>query len=175
MNLMNHPIEIHSLAAAREADLSLYNGIITIENPETHDPFRPDDEAIPQLVLQFHDIACAPEQDAAFLDEEFVSPAQHHIQAAIRFAKKHALGTLLIHCHAGMRRSPAIALAILLSRGEALHRAVAKLLDAHPSVCPNRLVVKLVDDLFTCEGELIAAVSDGLDQYSGLPIAAGVR
>lgn len=157
MNLMTHPIEIHSLAAACEADLSLYNGIITIEDPEAHDPFRPDDEAIPQLVLQFHDITCAPEQDVAFLDEEFVAPAQHHIQAAIRFAQQHASGTLLIHCHAGMRRSPAIALAIMMARGNSASEAAEHLASIHPAASPNPLMVALTDDLFACDGALIAA------------------
>jgi predicted protein tyrosine phosphatase len=159
MNLMTHPIKIHSLAAAREADLSLYNGIITIEDPETHDPFRPDDEAIPQLVLRFHDIACAPEQDVVFLDEEFVVPTQHHIQAAIRFAQQHASGILLIHCHAGMRRSPAIGLAILMAQGSTAREAVEHLASIHPSASPNPLMVTLTDDLFACDGALIAAVA----------------
>ena len=159
INLMSHPIEVQSLAAAREADLSLYNGIITIEDPETHDPFRPDDEAIPQLVLQFHDVTNVPEQDAAFLDEEFVAPAQHHIQAAIRFAQQHASGTLLIHCHAGMRRSPAIALAIMMAEGSTAREAVEHLASIHPAASPNPLIVALTDNLFACEGALTAAVA----------------
>ena len=55
---MMHPsIQICSLEAAREGDLSIYNGVITIEDTTIENPFRILDKACPQLVLRFDDIS----------------------------------------------------------------------------------------------------------------------
>lgn len=71
-------IEVCDLATFRSTDLSQYSGVITIEEPDTDDPFRTD--AVPQLVLQFHDI------EMTMLG--YVEAEPEHIQEALTFARE---------------------------------------------------------------------------------------
>ena len=110
-------LDICDLATVRSIDLSQYSGVITIEEPDTDDPFRTD--VVPQLVLQFHDI------DMTMLG--YLEPEPKHVQQALTFARE-TDGPLLVHCRAGVSRSTAIALAIasdLCLRRAALYPAGA--------------------------------------------------
>ena len=98
-------IQICRLGTAREADIEAYDGIITIENSEIEEPFRVVSDYPPQRVLTFDDIA-APM-------DNWVVAEEYHVRSALVFVRQWDQPSLLIHCHAGMSRSPAIALAIL--------------------------------------------------------------
>ena len=104
---MMHPsIQICSLEAAREGDLSIYNGVITIEDTTIENPFRILDKSCPQLVLRFDDISTPV--------DDWIEPSEKHVIRALNFAD--TLGpsaSLLIHCHWGISRSSGIALAII--------------------------------------------------------------
>ena len=118
------------LSTVRSIDLSWYSGVITIEEPDTDDPFRTD--VVPQLVLQFHDI------DMTMLG--YVEAEPEHVQQALTFAQE-IDGPLLVHCRAGISRSTAIALAIAADRlgaGNERH-ACEWLRQTYPQAQPNRL------------------------------------
>ena len=68
------------------------------------------------------------------------------ILAAIDFAKKHKVH--VIHCGAGVSRSPAIAYAIFRSQGMTKDAAMKAVMDINPYAEPNKWIVKLVDELF---------------------------
>ena len=102
---MSSTIQICTLDAARDADLSVYDGVITIENSNIEDPLRVDYNPPKQLVLRFDDI-CGSIDD-------FIEPQESHVQRALTFADEIGDGSLLIHCHAGISRSSAIGLAII--------------------------------------------------------------
>lgn len=131
-------LDICELATVRSIDLSRYSGVITIEEPDTDDPFRTD--AVPQLALQFHDI------DMTMLG--YVEPEPEHIQQALAFARE-TDGPLLVHCRAGVSRSTAIALVIAADRLGAGHerQACEWLRRIYPQAQPNRLVVFLADEV----------------------------
>ena len=133
-------------------ELSEYSGVITIEEPDTDDAFRTT-AAVPQLILQFHDI------DMTMLG--YVEPDVNHIQQAIAFARK-IDGPLLVHCRAGVSRSTAIALAIAADRFGAGRERIACqwLIQACPQVQPNKLVVFLADELLDLNSRLISACMD---------------
>jgi predicted protein tyrosine phosphatase len=98
-------IKICSLADAREADLSIYDGVITIEDSAIENPLRVENSPSDQLVLKFDDISVPM--------DGCIEPNESHIARALSFADKIGDGSLLIHCHAGISRSSAIALAII--------------------------------------------------------------
>jgi predicted protein tyrosine phosphatase len=74
------------------------------------------------LVLRFEDLDTDIEHY-----KEYIYPQKHHIEEAIEFAKKHYIH--LIHCGAGLSRSPAIGYAILRSEGYSKEDALKKILE----------------------------------------------
>jgi len=144
-------IQVCSLEAAKEADINGYDGIITIEDSEIRDPFRVESGYPPQRVLSFDDIA-APIDD-------WVVPTEHHVRSALTFARQWEQPSLLIHCHAGMSRSPAIALAIFADWLGSMKEdeAVSELLKTAHLCTPNKLLVEITDRVLCREGRLIEA------------------
>lgn len=105
------------------------------------------------LKLRLHDII-----DPA---PGFIAPGPDHMESLIAFgACWSRSGPLIIHCYAGVSRSTAAALAILVlyNRGREA-QAVRILRERAPHAYPNRRMVSLADGLLGCEGRLIAAVS----------------
>ena len=147
-------IQICSLGTAREADIEAYDGIITIENSEIEEPFRVVSDYPPQRVLTFDDIA-APM-------DNWVVAEEYHVRSALVFARQWDQPSLLIHCHAGMSRSPAIALAILADwLGEGREdEAVKELIKVAPLCTPNMLVVKISDRVLGRAGRLVDVVQN---------------
>ena len=151
---MTPSIQISTLDAAREADLSIYDGVITIENSNIETPLRMDSSPPEQLVLRFDDI-CEPIDD-------FIEPQEIHIQRALTFADKIGDGSLLIHCHAGISRSSAIGLSIIakkLGKGKELE-SVEILEKINPYSYPNKSLVLMTDDILERNMILYKMTSD---------------
>ena len=68
------------------------------------------------------------------------------IKAAVTFSKLYKLH--IIHCGAGLSRSPAIAYAIFRSQGNTKDGAMKMVLDRVPQAIPNKRIVKFADQLF---------------------------
>ena len=139
--MTNFPIHICSLEDARDADISLYDGIITIENSFEENPFRCEGEYPEQLILRFDDIS-------VYIDD-LIEPQEEHVLQALSFADKIGDGSILIHCHAGISRSSAIALAIISKRlGSGKEVESIKILEKiNPHARPNKLLVWLTDEI----------------------------
>ena len=102
--------------------------------------------APPQLRLRFDDI----EADCAS------APQEVHIVEALAFARAQS-GTLLVHCHAGISRSGAMAYALLaeaLGSGREA-QVLEQLLAQRPVIVPNGRVVKLADQVLGRGGALV--------------------
>ena len=150
MSMLENGIDIFDLNTVKSMDLSHYAGVITIEEPDTDDPFRTS--LVAQLVLQFHDI------DMTMLG--FVEPELEHVKQALCFARE-IDGRLLVHCRAGVSRSTAIALAIAVEGfGVGNEKEACEwLFRARPQAEPNKLLVYLVEELFNCQGTLSGVAS----------------
>ena len=137
------PFSIHicSLEAVREADVSIFDGVITIEDSRIENPFRLVFEHAKQLVLCFDDISVP-------LDE-YIEPQEKHILQALSFADRIGEGSILIHCHAGISRSSAIALAVIAKRiGKGKEPESIKILEQiNPHARPNKSIVWLTDEI----------------------------
>ena len=135
------PIHICSLAAVKEMDTSIYDGIITIEDSNIENPFRVRSSETQQLILRFDDISTPI--------DDLIVPQDIHIERALKFAKLIDDGSLLIHCHAGISRSSAIALAIIADKlGEGNEEEAVKTLEfINPNCRPNKLLVKMTDEI----------------------------
>ena len=97
-------IQICSLEAVREMDLSPYGGVITIEDSTIEDPFRIKNGPPQQLVLRFDDIS-GPHP-------EWIEPKEFHIKIALSLTDNIGDGVLLI------RLSPTHTISLLYSQHE---------------------------------------------------------
>ena len=127
--------------------------VIAITDPFEH-PAAGYAQRESRLRLVFHDLE--EDQDFAF------GPERHHIEALIAYARRiaSAEGDLLIHCGAGMSRSPAAALIVLATwYGPGRERdAVEALFKAAPAAIPNRRMIKIADGLLVRNGALLSAL-----------------
>lgn len=95
--------------------------------------------------------------------EGWVCPAPEHVEEVLDFTKDLLTGErLLVHCHMGMRRSPAMALGILIQHGLSPDDAITHLVGVRPISKPNRLLTQFVDEHFDLNGELIRLVNKRL-------------
>lgn len=88
-------------------------------------------------------------------------PAAHHVLQLLEFAREwDAQDPMLIHCWAGISRSTAAAYIIACDRaGPGSEAALAQILRTRSSRAdPNRLLVRLGDDLLNRRGRMVDAV-----------------
>jgi predicted protein tyrosine phosphatase len=92
--------------------------------------------------------------------EGLIAPDSGHVHQLLDFLEDwDQESPLLIHCHAGISRSPAAAfIALCLLRPQiAEHELAQQLRAASAAAKPNRLLVRLADEILSREGRMIAA------------------
>lgn len=92
--------------------------------------------------------------------EGLVAPVAGHIHQLVEFLRAwDQQGPMLIHCHAGISRSPAAAfIALCLLRPQIAEEELAQRVRAASAAAkPNRLLVRLADEVLGREGRMIAA------------------
>lgn len=89
------------------------------------------------------------------------APARPHIETLVSFLRSSPLGpSILIHCLAGVSRSPAAALIAMALDAPGREREVARLLrSAAPFVDPNPLMIQVADEVLERRGRLVAALA----------------
>lgn len=88
------------------------------------------------------------------------SPKKEQIEEILDWAKNLPNdAVLLVHCEAGISRSTAAALAILVQYhgNDNISRCVDLLIGVRPEASPNPLILKYADQLLACNGKLVEA------------------
>lgn len=116
--------------------------------------------------LAFHDIV-EPSPD-------LVAPDAGTIRTILEFARGSIDGRpMLIHCWAGISRSSAAAYVIACDRNPGYEQAIADELRKRSAyVTPNRLMVRLADELLGRDGRMVEAITRigrGADAFEGAP------
>jgi len=124
------------------------------------------------LRLAFHDIVEPTPGRTA--------PDRDMMQAVLDFGRKCELQrALLIHCWAGISRSSAAAYAIACDHNPGFERDIAvELRRRSPSATPNRLMVRLADDLLERCGRMVEAIDGigrGAEAREGEPYALPLK
>lgn len=90
---------------------------------------------------------------------DLILPSRHHIDGLVAFLRRsEPSGSLLIHCAAGVSRSPAAALiALVLDAPSREAQAAALLRSVAPHVHPNPLIISLGDAALDRRGALVSA------------------
>jgi predicted protein tyrosine phosphatase len=107
-------------------------------------------------------------------------PDRRMMQAVLDFGRtSEPQRVLLIHCWAGISRSSAAAFAIACDRNPGFERDIAhELRRRAPFVTPNRLMVRLADELLVRDGRMVAAIDHigrGAEAGEGEPYALPLR
>lgn len=92
--------------------------------------------------------------------EGLIAPEAAHVERFIAFLDRwDRESPLLIHCHAGISRSPAAVFTALCCINPAVseHDLAQRLREASPAAKPNRLLVRLADEVLGRDGRMIAA------------------
>ena len=140
-----------------------FDAVITIEDPQAPIRWQLRFHQLPQpihLLLTFEDLDQA--------HQGIVTATEDHVAHAIVFGRQFEADRLLIHCHAGIARSTAIALAIIADRlGPGREAdALEQMLQLQPEAVPNLVVVRHADKLLNRRGALLGCVAEwdsGLD------------
>ena len=87
---------------------------------------------------------------------------QEIIETFIPFQDK----KVLIHCHAGISRSPATAIGLKIATGMPIKEAIENTAAQRPIMWANDLIIQLFDDFLNLDGELFFADEQWkLDQH----------
>lgn len=105
----------------------------------------------PKLWMEFDDVV-GPRPG-------YKPPTEADVRKIIKFGQ-HVTGTLLVHCAAGISRSPAAAIAVLAGREKCMTVEIARgifdhVLAARPMAIPNPLVIALADYVCGWNGMII--------------------
>jgi predicted protein tyrosine phosphatase len=156
----NPPIQITvcGIGELTEYRAARVTHVLSILDPGA--PVPPDFAAFgahERLELRFHDII--EEQP------DMLCPRPGHIEQLLQFVQQlleepRAGAHLLVHCHAGVSRSPASAILILakLYPEVAAAEFVSQLLRDRPQVWPNLRMIEIGDGLLGRRGEIVSAV-----------------
>ena len=131
--------------------------------------------------IDWTDFACERHLRLAFHDivepmPGLTAPDRDLMQAVLDFGRnsEHPRA-LLIHCWAGISRSSAAAYAMACDRNPGFERDIAiELRRRSPSATPNRLMVRLADDLLERCGRMVEAIDGigrGAEAREGEPYA----
>ena len=139
--------------------------LVTLINTQTLVERPNDVRAADHLVIGVNDIA----DEVAGL----IRPAESHVSELLSFVGKwDRKAPLVIHCLAGISRSPAAAYVSLCSLRPDLDEAVVaqRLRQASPEATPNRRLIAVADTLLARDGRMIKAIAGigrGLDAAKG--------
>lgn len=135
------------------------------------DPDQPSPEVFAawgphrRLELRFHDVI---EETAGQ-----IAPAAADVERVLAFGREltapgAAVGRLLSHCHAGISRSTAALVMILLQANPArpAEEAVAAVAATRPKTWPNLRMIEIADQRLGRHGELVAAVRRHHREYA---------
>lgn len=92
---------------------------------------------------------------------QHINPLEEHLQQILEFTKDlNDEDTVLVHCKAGISRSPAVAIGILIQHGMSYEDAYNHIGMMRPNMSPNKLITMYTDHHFKLDGKLVRLVSE---------------
>lgn len=127
--------------------------VLSLLDPGVEAEMVPGVAASDHLVLHMEDTES---------DLDVGAPSHEDVLRILAFASRIPDGAfLVVHCHAGISRSPAALLAILAQEGSgspaSCRMAARKVREVRPQAAPNRLIAWHADNILDCDGRLVEA------------------
>lgn len=99
----------------------------------------------------------------------FQLPQLEHVERILEFTDKILDGqNVVVHCHAGICRSTAIAVLMHVQCGFTPEEAIKRVERQRPQLWPNRLVIAHGDEILGFDGKIVEAVQKFMDDNSGV-------
>jgi predicted protein tyrosine phosphatase len=112
----------------------------------------------------FHDISSSSSWWGDGLDLKLATTSQ--IEDILEFTTPlQPSDKLLVHCHAGISRSTAVACGVLCQHGLMPKLAVRYVFSIRPQAFPNSHIITLFDQILGLEGRLIKSLPEVLDAF----------
>lgn len=121
--------------------------VISLVDPDEVLP----DFHLPHLVVHMHDTEVAADSWSPKLDD---------IIRVFDFVDKD--DRVLVHCYAGISRSTAMGLGLLVSAGVSVQDALTHVHADRPNMSPNKLILRLIDDHLQMCGKFISDMNVGI-------------
>ncbi len=126
---------------------------ISLRSPRFVAPDKKNGKSV-QRYFYFDDVDPSQVSSDSFLK----AATSRQIQAILKFtARLQSKDKLLVHCGAGVSRSPAVAMGILCQHGFMPNEAVRFVYSIRPQTLPNQHIIRLFDDILGLKGKLVAA------------------
>lgn len=124
--------------------------IVSLVDPPAARNLEPDEN---HIVIPVHDI------DQKM--EGWIYPDENHIREVLRFTQDiKEDDKVLVHCHAGVSRSTAMAIGILIQHGMTAQEAVDYVFEIRECAWPNGLIIEILDKELNQNGELSKVVGE---------------
>lgn len=120
--------------------------IVSITDPGY--PHQPFDTTIPAVYVQFEDTE-HPNEDEHTTMVFGIKAIFNLIRNMRAMGKLSDDSTIVVHCHAGVSRSSAVAWLILMHMGVDFREAFRQLYVAHPNIWPNTQVLEIGSHIIT--------------------------
>ena len=122
--------------------------VLSLLDPGKKPFLHPDTDRKNWLLLHFED---------NLKESDPNSPTREHVAKILNWGKSLPdNAVVLVHCEAGVSRSTAAALALLVQYHgiDKIDDCVKLLLEVRPQSCPNPLITRFADEQLGCNGEL---------------------
>lgn len=92
---------------------------------------------------------------------QFIAPTMEQIRRFIEWAKTFTdSDRVLVHCHAGISRSTAVAIGVLVLHGMKPIDAFIHIQSVRPQLYPNKLIISQIDEILGKNGEMMEAYKE---------------
>lgn len=116
-------------------------------------PYMPRWSDKNHLILRFDDVS--------YQRDGYTAPSLWHVERILEFSKNFTDDDkVLVHCQAGISRSTAAAIGILIQHGMSYEDAYNRIENIRPILSPNKLMVSFIDEHFNLEGKFIEFVAN---------------
>jgi predicted protein tyrosine phosphatase len=155
-------LKISNLSTALQLSEVWATHVVSLLDPDINDHFlisfpKPTEN---QQIRRYHFHDITPTSALRKLLPEAKIATSEQMQDILDFtASLQSTDKLLVHCHAGISRSTAVACGILCQHGLSPKLAIKHVLSIRPQAFPNKHILTLFDEILGFKGQLVEDIS----------------